>query len=626
MRRATGSWSELPLGAIRPSGWLADQLRLQASGLTGRLEEVWPDVGPDSEWLGGTGENWERGPYYVDGLLPLAHVLDDAQLRARAEKWVEAILGSQRADGQFGPKSNEDWWPRMVALKVLIQHADATDDERVAPFLERYFRYQLEHLPDRPLASWGAARGAENALAVYWLYRRTQESWLADLGRLLLAQTSDWVTFLGKELTPGPTRQMQHLKHCVNVAMGLKKAAVEYLFDSQESHRAETRDMFASLDRLHGLVHGVFSGDEWLAGREPHHGVETCQVVELMRTLEEVTAIFADGSYGDLLEQVAYNLLPASNDPRMLAHQYHQQANQVLVSFAQRDWTYSGIDANVFGLEPQFGCCTANYHQGWPKLVRSSWLETSDGLAAVTYAPCTVSTAIGDQPVRLSVLTTYPFEETVEISVETPNPTEFTLHLRIPGWCSEATLEVAGEAIAVRPDERGYQAVRRQWKDGDRVRLVLPMRPRTVARDKGAVGVRLGPLVMALGVKEVWRPVPDHPGPAEWEITPRSAWNIGLWLDDPARIDTWEVERRPVAAVPFTAADAPVVVKAKGAPIPEWTMVANSAGPLPQSPVAANLPIHQVLLIPYGCARLRVAELPVITQVEGAEDDTGVHP
>lgn len=620
------AFAELPLGAIRPTGWLLDQLWLQAQGQTGQLEEIWGDVGPNSEWLGGTGDNWERGPYYVDGLLPLAHLLDDPLLQAKADKWVEAMLGSQREDGQFGPASNDDWWPRMVAMKVLIQHADATCDERVPRLLERYFRYQQGELPLRPLRSWGAVRGSENVLAVQWLHARTGEPWLLDLAGLLLEQTSDWATFLTEELTPGPTRVMKHLKHCVNVAMGLKKPAVEFVLDGDDRHRSDTRAMFASLDRLHGLVHGVFSGDEWLAGREPHHGVETCQVVELMFTLEQLVRVFGDGSYGDLLEQVAYNLLAAANDPRMLAHQYHQQANQVLVSFAARDWTYSGIDANVFGLEPQFGCCTANLHQGWPKLVRSLWMQAPDGLAAVAYGPCTVAATVDGQAVRLDVRTSYPFEETVEIGVEVERPVELTLHLRIPAWCTTATLVVAGEAVEVAPDSQGYLAVRRLWSDGDVLQLTLPMRPRTVARDKGAVGVRLGPLVMALAVKEIWRPVPDHAGLAEWEITPRSTWNVGLWLDDPSRIDGWRVERRAVSRVPFAADAAPVVLHAQGAPLPGWGMLNNSAGPPPQSPVAARLPIHEVRMLPYGSARLRVSELPVIVAVDGADDDTGVTP
>ena len=101
--RTPAAFHRLGLGAVRPAGWLRAQLELQARNITGRLEEIWPDVGPDSAWLGGDGEDWERGPYYLDGLVPLAHVLDDPVLQARAGVWIDAILGSQRDDGWFGP-------------------------------------------------------------------------------------------------------------------------------------------------------------------------------------------------------------------------------------------------------------------------------------------------------------------------------------------------------------------------------------------------------------------------------------------------------------------------------------------------------------------------------------------
>lgn len=77
-----GVFDLLPLGSIRPRGWLKSQLQLQANGLSGHLDETWPDVGPTSGWLGGAGESWERGPYFLDGLVPLAYLLEDARLGA----------------------------------------------------------------------------------------------------------------------------------------------------------------------------------------------------------------------------------------------------------------------------------------------------------------------------------------------------------------------------------------------------------------------------------------------------------------------------------------------------------------------------------------------------------------
>jgi hypothetical protein len=119
----------LPLGAITPSGWLRRQLQVQADGLGGHLDEVWPDVGPTSGWLGGAGESWERGPYFLDGLVPLAHLLNDPRLKAKAQRFIDWTLDYQQPNGMFGPAKNDDWWPRMIMLKVLTQHQEATGDE-----------------------------------------------------------------------------------------------------------------------------------------------------------------------------------------------------------------------------------------------------------------------------------------------------------------------------------------------------------------------------------------------------------------------------------------------------------------------------------------------------------------
>ena len=180
---------ELPLGSISADGWLKEMLLRQKSGATGHLDELYPEVmGPRNGWLGGDGDQWERGPYWIDGLLPLAYILDDDELKAKAKPWVEWMLASGQENGQFGPSTDyapekglqrdncQDWWPRMVALKVLQQHYSTTGDERVIKLMTNYFRYQLSVIREKPLDNWtfwARHRGSENLNSIYWLYSIT---------------------------------------------------------------------------------------------------------------------------------------------------------------------------------------------------------------------------------------------------------------------------------------------------------------------------------------------------------------------------------------------------------------------------------------------------------------------
>ncbi|MGH2548679.1 MAG: beta-L-arabinofuranosidase domain-containing protein, partial [Thermomicrobiales bacterium] len=333
-------------------------------------------------------------------------------------------------------------------------------------------------------------------------------------------------------------------------------------------------------------------------------------VVELMFTLEQLARIYGGGIYGDRLESVAFNLLPASFDPRMFGHQYHQQANQVLVSVDRRPWTYSSDDANIFGLEPHFGCCTANFHQGWPKLVRSSWVQDpDDGLRVIAYAPVTVSAEIDGVDVTLDVQTNYPFEEIIGIHVSVSSPVAFPIRLRLPEWVgSSAALEVNGIVVPIDSVSDGYFELSRVWSDGDVISLRLPMRLRVERREGQSAALRLGPLVLVHGIPENWVPVAGAPGLGEWEVHPRTSWNWGLDLES---LDSWAIARKPVGNVPFARSDA-VVVRAKAAHVPQWTLDGAQAGPLPNSPVLERGPIHDIILVPYGMARLRVTEFPVI--------------
>lgn len=622
----------LPLGAIRPQGWLRQQLVLQAAGLTGHLEEVWDSVGPDSGWLGGPGENWERGPYYLDGLVPLAHLLQDEGLLAKAQRWLEWTLNSQTPDGFFGPADNPDWWPRMVMLKALLQHQEVTGDPRVIPFMTRYFRYQAAHLPQRPLESWGAARAAENILAVYWLYNRTGDSFLLPLAEELHRQGLDWAGLFAEwpytrpigfyydfkrmsaEIAAYPVAKelmRYYTHHVVNVAMGIKNPGLFYQQSHNERHRAAVRQGIESLMRYHGHVAGIFSGDEHLSGRSPAQGTELCAVVEYMFSLQVLLRSLGDVYLADALEKVAYNALPATLTADLCAHQYDQQANQVLVSVAERGWYNNDPDANLFGLEPNFGCCTANLHQGWPKFVQSLWLATPEGgLAAAVYAPCRVTAQVGEGiEVTVEEETAYPFDGTVQLTVRCSQPAHFPLQLRIPSWCEGALVTVQGKASEQAPGGC-FHTLERTWNDGDEVTLRLPMPVRLSTWYNNSIGVERGPLVFALRIEEDWRKLRGEEPFADWEVHPASPWNYALVVDPQEPEQGFDLEQSDVSGQPFDLAQAPLLLRARARRLSGWGMEAHSAAPPPASPVAPTGPLEEVTLIPYGAARLRIAEFP----------------
>jgi DUF1680 family protein len=474
---APNAFQTLRLTSVKPRGWLMSELKLQAAGLSGHLDEFWPDLGANSGWLGGTGESWERGPYFLDGLVPLAYLTEDPVLLAKVKKWLNWTLDHQTPEGWIGPTKNQDWWPNFVMLKVLTQYEEASGDPRVIPLMRKYFAYQAAHIDERPLKEWAIYRWQDEVLSILWLYNRTGDSALLELARKLHAQGKDWnaqaahFAFAGK--VTGTAANLD--THGVNNAQALKAAAVWSLITNSEADRAAIYQMFRVLDEYHRLPNGMFSADEHFAGQDPSQGVELCAVVEAMFSLETDLAITGDAAFADRLEKIAYNALPGTITEDFWAHQYDQQPNQVMCSLSKRNWSTNGPDSNLYGLEPNFGCCTANMHQGWPKLAQSLWMATPQGgLAAIAYAPSEVSTTVEGTAVRIEEQTEYPFRDTITFAIHPARPLAFPLKLRVPSWAASATLSIDGEPRP-RPKAGAFFEIMRMWKEGDSVTLQLPM-------------------------------------------------------------------------------------------------------------------------------------------------------
>ncbi len=673
-------YAELPLGAIEPQGWLRNELERMAVGMTGHLDEWYPEVcGPRNAWLGGDGDTWERGPYWIDGLYPLARILDDESLQKKAQPWIEWTLAHQRDDGYIGPlelknedrtqpppagaqiHKPDDWWPRMVMLKILQQHYNATSDERVVECLRKYFRYQLKTLPNEPLEAppggrggswWAAQRGGDNLMVVLWFYNLTGEPCLLELADVIHKQTvpvTDW--FLTGDRTRRRLDQGDSL-HCVNLAQMIKTPIIRYQQDHDSRHLDATAKVFADVRAFHGQPHGLYGADEGLHGDCPDRGSELCSAVEMMFSLEKMLEITGDTSFADRLERVAFNTLPTQCLDNHRGRQYFQQTNQVQCTIGNHDFFNDEEDRLVYGLLHGYPCCTCNLHQGWPKFTQHLWMASADrGLAALAYAPTRVTAKVANgTEVTVTEDTGYPFFETVAFTIETPgtNPetvngvaqgqettgsatapgsapktVEFPLHLRIPGWCTDASLKINGTLQAGKLGSGSIHVIRRTWQSGDRVELTLPMPLFASTWYHRSKVIERGPLIFALDIQEDWTEVQgtlpegaaaDAMHRGHLECRPASPWNYALSeaaaTNPGSHFDLKASESVPLN--PWTRESVPISLQGLAVRLPYWTLIRNSAGNPPLSPVQMlpDMQLETIRLIPYGATTLRITELP----------------
>ena len=169
---------------IRPEGWLYRQLKIQADGLSGHLDQIWPDI-RDSAWVGGNRDGWERVPYWLDGFVPLAYYLREQDMIARAQRYIGAILDGQQEDGWICPCSREerasyDTWAVQLIGKVLAQYCEFSGDLRAEKALRRVMKNYYDLLSGGAirLFGWGKARWFEALIPLLYLKKQQDETWI----------------------------------------------------------------------------------------------------------------------------------------------------------------------------------------------------------------------------------------------------------------------------------------------------------------------------------------------------------------------------------------------------------------------------------------------------------------
>lgn len=600
---------------VKPKGWMRRQLEIQAKGLAGNLDKVWPDVA-DSSWIGGQHEAWERVPYWLDGFVPLAYLLEDEDMIARAKKYIDAILSRQRPDGWLCPcddkkRANYDTWALILISKVLVLWYDCSGDARIPDALYRAMKQFDKHTNGNMILRWGSARWFEILFALYRLYEWYPEDWIIGLCDKMAVMGLDWKGIFKRWHYEKPrfgVGAWSFLHHVVNQAMMLKSDAL-YSLRTGEDPEAFVNEALSMLMNAHGQPYGSFSGDECVAGKSPIQGTELCAIVEEMFSYETLLSITGNPTWGDRTEFLAFNALPATCSPDMWTHQYDQLANQNACRIMPREvvqFTTNKGEAHLFGLEPEFGCCTANMGQGWPKFALSAFMKSESGIASTVLVPAAVKTQIGGTDVEIELATRYPFRSTLTYTVRTAAPVSFPFSIRIPGFAKSAKIDGKN----VKTGE--FAVLDREWSGETTVTVELDFATEMTEGFDGMFSVTRGPLLYALPIGEEWhlreyekngvmRKFPY----CDYEILPTTPFAYGFAEDS-----FTYVESEPEAEFLFSPEGAPVALEAMLAPV-AWGEENGHCKASPDSRVA-NGAAEKLCLIPYGCTSLRMSVLPKI--------------
>ena len=599
-------WNFYTSNEIKPLGWLKNQLEIQAKGLSGNLDKMWDDI-RNSAWIGGDKEGWERVPYWLDGFIPLAYLLENEDMIARAKKYIDAIISYQKPDGWICPCTDEkrktyDTWAVQLITKTLTVYYQCSKDERIPDVIYRTLRnyYEMLKSGEIKLFEWGNARWFECFVAINFLYERCGEEWLKDLAKILKEQGMNYNDAI--PLWKRPLNRWRFDTHIVNIAMMLKSEAISCgMLGDEYTDNAEM--LYEILKNHNGTPVGIFTGDECLSGLSPIQGTELCAVAEQMYSYEILYAFTGDKKWAERLEVLAFNALPATISDDMWTHQYDQLSNQIAcVKFpAKPIFRTNGQEAHLFGLEPNYGCCTANFNQAWPKFALSVFMHSGNTVINALPVPSELKT--DDKYIRIE--TEYPFKNEFRYTVKAEDG--FRFEIRVPSFAKN--LSVNGENVS--GETLSFDIGAGEEKE---IALSFDTVPYFESRPHALNTVKCGSLVFSVPVKfeknmlEYERDGVERKFPyCDYELIPVSDWNYAYSSEN------LELQRSEVSEIPFSSENPPVTVKASVRKI-DWgyedgydTVCAK----IPESREAISEE-QEILLYPYGCAKLRMTEMPMI--------------
>ncbi|KAK4695808.1 hypothetical protein P7C71_g2015, partial [Lecanoromycetidae sp. Uapishka_2] len=641
-------------------------MNLMSDGLAGHQYEFYHIV-QHSPWLGGYSEYSvlnEGLPYWLNGLVPLAYGLNDTRLKLQVQDASDYILNHQQADGWLGPErvGDRDLWGRFPLFLGLWQLVEAEPDRatKIIPAMYTFIDLMHSMLIDKTGYEqiWGRVRYPDMLISLQWLYEYYPEGHqqiLLETMYLLDSNGLDWSGFWAEDnflfadldtIQPPITDQspLFPFTHGVNAVQGLKAGAVIYRFTANESLLQNNRNGVNWTFTYHGDPAGSVIGDERESGINANRGSELCTAVEVMYSMSYLYEMLGDKDFADRCELAAFNALPVSITGDHWARQYLALASEPYAEelYGDNPFWNVGNYGLIYGLEPNYPCCTVNMPQGLPKFLSASFVRVGEnGIGHALLGPAQVTTTTASNAsVTIACDTNYPFSPILNYNITASAP--FTLYLRVPSWFksmdSSLSINDNGAEYPLDPDANTGMTSISLPSGINTVKYTLGASIRIQPRANSTVAIYHGSLLYALDVGQTMTTLaPDFYNvtyangsdpyntslpivPAQvhdYAFTNTTPWNIAI--DTSTLIFHTTADSSNDTALPnpiFDYGAAPTYITGRGCQI-AWPLYNGLPAPLPALANGTSYRnctgnVTEIVLRPYGTLKVHMAELPIV--------------
>lgn len=633
----------LPIGSIRPDGWLYSQLRL-ANDLQKRLG------GTDGLLTDGAWTNGEAFPRYVRGLILLAGVTGDRVLLEKAESYVAPIFASANEGGNFGPEG-KFISPKIEAVKAVLSYFELTGDERALNFLRKFFKSQFNTFSVTPCWYQSRARLLEEIPAIEAVFKETDSEWLHDLGEKLRDASNDWFKLAVKFRYKHPSGRYLNTLHLkklrkkieeyenpssdsvkplsvdkansewkkrahqvavetsgVSIAKAIKYPCTYGRFIGDAELKNLSIKMISALERYHGNATGAFSADFRLAGTSPTRGIDVESAVETVESLVEVLAETGDFAVADLIEKIVFNLIPASAFDDVRAVQDIAVPNQLEASVEMKENLKECEYGNAY-----FGGLLSrgaiSFISAYPLFIKSICMTRDKELNFLTYAPCTIDTVVAGSRIRIKEDTAYPFRNAIVFKVEQADgDPEIKINFRVPVHTTMQLIS-GGQVVASGDDVISVKCV---LKTGSTFMLKLDI-PLSVLENKdGTLSMYKGNVLLASKIASETRVSMDRHiyyvnFAKRWNFTPvvdkRSADGVRRLYDNE------QTFVNDIGAIPYDHEKPPFEIKVRCKNVTNWDFDVSGNCSIPRKPSFSEESIERTF-VPFGCTSVRMCQFP----------------